>query len=381
MGSQIIEELSHKLIIKEGTTFTSNNSYVLGYTSLTFNVKADKDVLFKVFGSRQLDLSKPVLIQKSIKANEIYSRTIGLVSNFIFLSVENQDALEPCDLNIDVLGSFEREPNSLVRQHVEVDATNNINLTKEGSIYKLDLARGLLQNQKTVDIYGTASSMDSFQNTLWEDATQEVYDGLSQAVPCQIQSDSVNDVPGGSGGVSVKVIGLTSDFSEAEEVVTLNGIAPVNLTTEFLRVNKAIVTSAGTGLTNKGNIEINPVFDTSLILERIAAQKGKSATFHYTVPKNEELLISSIEMNSAIQDPAVFNFTVQDVLNPGVSGNPILKKTLKYGGITNGAVNIDIDEKFTVGQTITLDINSKAAPLGINSVYAICDGDRIYTFL
>ena len=86
-------------------------------------------------------------------------------------------------------------------------------------------------------------------------------------------------------------------------------------------------------------------------------------------------------MNTAIQDPAEFDLTVQDVLNPGVSGAPILKKSLKFGGITNGAVNIDVQEKFTMGQTITLDITSKATPLGINSVYATCNGARINTIL
>jgi hypothetical protein len=361
--------------------FNTSDEYVLGFSSLTFNIIATEAVCFRVYAGRHLDANPPVIVKKTLKPNTIYSRTIGVVTNYIYITVQNESGTETPFVNLDSQGQYVRAPNSLVRQHVEVDATNNINLTKQGSIYHLDLSRGLLQNQEPVDIYGTASGMGSNLNTLWEDTTKAVFDGLSIGVSCQIRSDNVNDILGGSGGVCVKVTGLKSDFSKAEETVQMNGLTPVPLTTEFLRVNQAVVTNAGTGLTNKGNIEINPIYDTSLILERIAALRGKSATFHYTVPKNEELVVTNIEMNSAIQDPAEFDLTVQDVLNPGVSGAPILKKSLKFGGITNGAVNIDVQEKFTMGQTITLDISSKATPLGINSVYCTCNGARINTIL
>ncbi len=377
----LLDSLSVKKLLETSETFNTSNEYVLGYSSVTFNIIATKPVIFRVYAGRQTDINAPVIVKKTLEAETIYSRTISVVTNYIYITIQNQSATDTSFVTLDTQGQYIRAPDSLVRQHVQVDATNNINLTKEGSIYYLDLSRGLLQNQEPVDIYGTASGMGSNLNTLWEDTTNAVYDGLSIGVPCQIRSDNINDSLGGSGGVCVKVVGLKSDFSKAEETVQMNGLTPVPLTTEFLRVNKAIVTNAGVGLTNKGNIEINPVYDTSLILERITALRGKSATFHYTVPKNEELVVTNIEMNSAIQDPSEFDLTVQDVLNPGVSGAPILKKSLKFGGITNGAVNIDVQEKFSEGQTITLDISSKATPLGINSVYATCNGARINTIL
>lgn len=384
--AQLIDVLSNKLTISPLETYTTKDTFVLGLTSMTFNVKASQNVLFKVLGGKNSALKPAVLIEKTIQANEIYSRTIGGVTDFVFLTIKNNSTVNKCDLTIDVLGNGTREPNSLVRQHVEVDATNNINLTKQGSLYKLDLSRGLLQNQKTVDLYGTASGMDTILNTLWDDTTKAVYDDLATAVPCQIRSDNVNDTLGGSGGVCVKVTGLIDDFSEGVETVQLNGLTPVALATNFMRINKAVVTSAGTGLLNKGNIEINPIFNTSLILERITALRGKSNTFHYTVPLNEEVIISSVEMNSCLQDPAIFDLSVTDCFEPGTvgGGTPVLKKTLKFGGITNGGIKIDVDEKFTVGQTIKLDLSSNpahGAPLGINTVYAISDGVRINTIL
>tara|TARA_R110002124_G_C8972794_1_gene515370 strand:- start:8950 stop:10098 length:1149 start_codon:yes stop_codon:yes gene_type:complete len=377
----LLESLSVRKELQPSETFNTQDEYVLGYSSVTFNIIATKAICFRVYAGRHTDANPPVIVKKTLKPNTIYSRTIGVVANYVYITIENESGTETPFVTLDSQGQYIRAPNSLVRQHVEVDATNNINLTKQGSVYHLDLSRGLLQNQEPVDIYGTASGMGSNLNTLWEDTTKTVFDGLSIGVSCQIQSDNINDTLGGSGGVCVKVVGLKSDFSKAEETVQMNGLTPVPLTTEFLRVNQAVVTNAGTGLTNKGNIEINPIYDTSLILERIAALRGKSATFHYSVPKNEELVVTNIEMNTAIQDPAEFDLTVQDVLNPGVSGAPILKKSLKFGGITNGAVNIDVQEKFTMGQTITLDITSKATPLGINSVYATCNGARINTIL
>jgi hypothetical protein len=383
--SELIRDMSLNATLPAGRIQTLPNAYILKYNSMTINIKSSGTTLLKVFGGANSTVAQaPIIVQKTLQPNSIYSRTLDIVSTVSFVTLENTGS-DDSEIELTTIGSFVREPNSLVRQHVEVDATNNISLQKPGTTYDIDLSRSLLQNQEAPDIVGSGLGVTTVPTTLWGTTSKSVYDDLPQGEPCQIQSTSINDLPGGSGAHTVKVSGLLSDYSKAEETISLNGIAPVTLNTEFMRVNKAEVMEAGTGYTNKGVIEINPVSNTSLVLERIAEVAGVSSTFHYTVPKDEELVVTDVDLMSLNQDDLLVDLVqtdVDDITTVG-GGSPALKKSLVQTCAVNGQVKLQVQKTFTTGQNISMNVSTKSglAPLGLNTLFASVRGAKINTKL
>jgi hypothetical protein len=77
---------------------------------------------------------------------------------------------------------------------------------------------------------------------------------LSAASVLKVSSSSANDTSAGTGARTVELFGLDGDYNEINEVVILNGQTAVNTTLSYLRINRMIVRSAGSGGSNDGII-------------------------------------------------------------------------------------------------------------------------------
>ena len=176
----------------------------------------------------------------------------------------------------------------------------------------------------------------------------------------------------------IRLKGLNSSFEQITEDITLNGVS-VEGVCPFMRVNFAEVIEAGVSLFNVGDITVHPYFDTSLILERIEAEKAISNTFHYTVGKDQEMVMNSIDLHGVIEDPSFFYVTktgVSSVVEP-YDGTPVLRKTLLASAVANGEWSIHVNEKVTTGETIKLEISTDPAHpvhIGTNRFYATTEG-------
>jgi hypothetical protein len=98
-----------------------------------------------------------------------------------------------------------------------------------------------------------------------------------------IASDSADDDTGGTGAITITIYGLSSTWMLQSETVTLNGVANVNPANSYIRIYHAVVATAGSGLTNAGNITIADGSGTFLY---IAAGEGESRHAAYSVPAN-----------------------------------------------------------------------------------------------
>lgn len=74
------------------------------------------------------------------------------------------------------------------------------------------------------------------------------------AAATTVKSGDANDTAAGTGARTVRVYGLNSALAPIQEDATLNGTTAVDLTNQFLRVNKMEILTAGSGLTNAGLI-------------------------------------------------------------------------------------------------------------------------------
>lgn len=124
------------------------------------------------------------------------------------------------------------------------------------------------------------------------DTGDDVWDGSAAypfpaaAAATTIVSSDANDDGNdpealGTGARTVTVRGLDSAYAEIEETATLNGTAAVTLTKQYLRINSAVVATAGSGGVNAGAISIK--HDTT-VLAQIVAGFNRTLQAIYTLP-------------------------------------------------------------------------------------------------
>lgn len=151
----------------------------------------------------------------------------------------------------------------------------------------------------------TASEED-----LWFEGGSLSY--LSSAETMSVVSTSINDDTGGTGATTLFIQGLDASFSVVTEIITLDGQTPVITSNSFYRILFAFTLSAGSGLTNAGDITLTA---TSASTVQASVEAGFSSTTlgFGTIPAGKSAIIKQIEMDSSKlaggQEPLV-NFKV-----------------------------------------------------------------------
>jgi hypothetical protein len=118
--------------------------------------------------------------------------------------------------------------------------------------FDLQVARGQIPGHNPLFKFGNNPTVGNSAETIWSQGG--LYSYLSAATVLKVSSSSANDTSAGTGARTVQLSGLDADYNEINETVTLNGQTAVNTTNEFLRINRMIVRSAGTGGANAGTI-------------------------------------------------------------------------------------------------------------------------------
>lgn len=116
--------------------------------------------------------------------------------------------------------------------------------------FELQVARGQVAYHTPQFKFGFNPDIDDSLETVW--AEGGLYSYLSAATVLKVSSSSTNDTSAGTGARTVQLYGLNADYNEINETVTLNGQTAVNTTNEFLRINRMVVRSAGSGGQNAG---------------------------------------------------------------------------------------------------------------------------------
>jgi hypothetical protein len=118
--------------------------------------------------------------------------------------------------------------------------------------FELQVARGQVAYHESVYKFGNNAAVANVTETIWQQGG--LYSYLSAASVLKVSSSSANDTSAGTGARTVELFGLDGDYNEINEVVTLNGQTAVNTTQSYLRINRMIVRSAGSGGYNAGII-------------------------------------------------------------------------------------------------------------------------------
>ena len=118
--------------------------------------------------------------------------------------------------------------------------------------FYLQVARNQISFHKSNFKFGFNSDVDDSLETVW--AQGGLYSYLASASVLKVSSSSTADTSAGTGARTVEIDGLDTNYDEISETVTLNGQTAVNTTNEYLRINRMVIKSAGTGGQNAGVI-------------------------------------------------------------------------------------------------------------------------------
>lgn len=126
---------------------------------------------------------------------------------------------------------------------------------------------------------------------VWEGAI--AYPFLSAASKLEILSASASDAAAGTGARVMMIAGLDANYNPISENITLNGTTAVATINSYLRVNGLNIVSAGSGLTNAGDITLR-VQGAGAIQAIARATFGYSKSCVYTVPAGFTFLVTDV---------------------------------------------------------------------------------------
>lgn len=204
----------------------------------------------------------------------------------------------------------------------------------------LDIARGRFIGSSALNIFGFNRTVGTSYETIWDDGGNYVYP--SSAVTMSVVSSS------GSDTLNVLISGLDANYNEITETVTLTGTSPVTTTSEFLRINKAIVLTS----LNIGDITISNGGNTYAF---IGADIGTTQSSVYTVPAGHSIYLVRIDCTSGTVNGQKYLF-IRNILRSS-SG-----RTLKVAESTfSQSISFDRQVPFRIEEKTDFHFEAKSS--------------------
>jgi hypothetical protein len=119
------------------------------------------------------------------------------------------------------------------------------------------------------------------------------YPFQAAATVLEILSASASDTAAGTGARTFLLTGLDTNYNVISETLTMNGTTPVQTVNSYLRVNGLNIATAGSGLTNAGDVTLR-VTGAGATQGIARAGYGYAKTCIYTVPAGFTLLVTDL---------------------------------------------------------------------------------------
>lgn len=182
-------------------------------------------------------------------------------------------------------------------------ATTISSVTRQGAYepFELQVSRGQIQGHTAFCQFGINGAVGTSLETVWVGGG--TYSFPTSATTTTISSSSADDTSAGTGAQTVLVEGVDATYARVSETASLNGQTGVNLTNQYLRVNRMTILTAGSGGTSAGSIYVGTGTVTTgvpaVILNRTGTSSNESESAFYTVPDGYSAYITRWTMSSS----------------------------------------------------------------------------------
>ena len=171
--------------------------------------------------------------------------------------------------------------------------------------FDLQVARGQITFHEAFCQFGINTAVGTSNETVW--IGSNTYTFPTVAAVMKISSSSTDDDAAGTGARTVLVDGLNANYERVTEIVSLDGQTQVDTTNSYIRVNKMIVLTAGSGGTSVGNIYAGTGAAVSGVPPTVVNQTGilanETESAFYTVPAGYTAFINMWTMSSGNTTP------------------------------------------------------------------------------
>jgi hypothetical protein len=254
-------------------------------------------------------------------------------------------------------------------------STTISSITRQGQFepFELQVSRGQIQGHKTLFKFGNNSDINGTLETIWSQGG--IYAYPAAATVMKVSSSDANDDAAGTGARTVTVSGLDANYNEVSETVELDGQTEVLTTTQFIRVNRAFVVTAGSGGTAAGTIYVGTGTVTAgvpaTIYAVITLGDNQTTMAVWTVPAGYTLYITGGTFSAASNNAAQY-----------VLGEFVIRP---FGGVFRLAADITVNSNvFRYDWEVPLaipektDIEARAIALSGTNFYVTASFEGIY---
>jgi len=234
--------------------------------------------------------------------------------------------------------------------------------TRQGAYepFELQVARGQVDGHSSFCNFGYNSVVGTSYETVWIEGG--IYTFPSAASVLKVSSSSATDDKDSTGAHTVLIQGVDANYNAISEVVTLEGQTQVDTVNSYLRVNKMIVLTSGTGGTSVGVIYAGTGSAggglPTVIFNRTGVNSNESESAFYTVPAGYTAYINAWTMSSA-NTAENNNTSTQFVLRIRPLGGVFGIKAL-YGVPGNGIYECMAVYPFVVPEKADIEIRAAA---------------------
>lgn len=147
------------------------------------------------------------------------------------------------------------------------------------------VSAGRIDRHEHIFKFGRNSDIDTgVAEDIWDGGGAYSWPTTAQTV--NLVSTSANDDESNTGAETVLIYGLDSDYNEISETITLNGTSNVVSTNSYLRLYRMIVTGAGSGGANAGDISATQT-TSAIKMAQINTGNNQTLMAQFTIPNGK----------------------------------------------------------------------------------------------
>lgn len=210
--------------------------------------------------------------------------------------------------------------------------------------FRLEISKGNVSGHSNVIAAASNVGLDIGTETIWK--STGLWVPMATARTMSVVSTDANDTSAGTGARTVLVTGVDAAGAAQIEFITMNGTTPVITTLTWGGLNTCVVLTAGTSVSNEGDITFTSTTDAEL-QTIIAIGDSLSSALVYHVPVGSTFYLKQIRTSL--------------YRSSGADADVVAKGYVLSGGVRANIYEVDINESIMPLDTLILQTFSAIA--------------------